>query len=425
MKIWLVLVLILALGLRLVNLSQSFWLDEASQAQMSSLPLSQIWSARQGDFHPPLFYVLSHFWMQFDTSESWLRLLPVAFGVISVGLIYLFSKKVGLIAAFFLAINPYHIYYSQEFRSYSLLAMLGLLSMLFLQRKKYIWMAVINALMLYTHYSSIFFIITQIVIQPITINYQLITILLYIPWIPRFTEQLLAGTNIDTLLPGWRNVLSLTPIKAIPEILFKFMAGRINLFPRWLYAIYIVFVLSTLGVSIFINRVERKLLWLWLGLPIGASLLVSFWLPQTQPFRLIYALPAMILILAGAALKFPKLIITLIVYISIVGNVLYFTRGRLQREQWRQAIAFLQTQHQPIVVNFMDKFAPFYWYAPNLPVQTTIPIDKKPFWYMQYLTGLTDPSQTIPKKLENGGWKVTETKNFEGVGLIYKYESRN
>ena len=48
------------------------------------------------------------------------------------------------------------------------------------------------------------------------------------------------GVNIDTVLPGWRNVLSLSPIKAVPEILFKFMAGRINLFPRWLYAIYII-----------------------------------------------------------------------------------------------------------------------------------------------------------------------------------------
>ena len=420
-------ILLLGLVLRLINLGQSFWLDEASQAQMSALSISQIWFERQGDFHPPLFYFLSHYWMQVNQSEIWLRLLPVSFGIISVGLIYFINRKIGLIAAFFLAINPYHIYYSQEFRSYSLLTMLGLLSMLLMQRKKYIWMAVVNALILYTHYSGIFLILTQMLIDPKTTFYFLLSIILYVPWIPRFFEQLQMGVNIDTVLPGWRNVLSLSPIKAVPEILFKFMAGRINLFPRWLYAIYIIFVLGTFSLTFFINRIERKVLWMWLGIPVLLSLVVSFWIPQTQTFRLIYILPAMIMILAGAAQKFPKLMVTLIVYISIVGNVLYFTRDRLQREQWRQAIGFLQTQHQPVVVNFMDKFAPFYWYAPNLQVVTSnkVTSDMKTFWYMQYLTGLTDPSHEFQRKLEIENWKLVDTKNFQGVGLIYKYESRN
>ena len=153
---------------------------------MSALSISQIWFERQGDFHPPLFYFLSHYWMQVNQSEIWLRLLPVSFGIISVGLIYFINRKIGLIAAFFLAINPYHIYYSQEFRSYSLLTMLGLLSMLLMQRKKYIWMAVVNALILYTHYSRIFLILTQMLINPKTTFYFLLSIILYVPWIPRF-----------------------------------------------------------------------------------------------------------------------------------------------------------------------------------------------------------------------------------------------
>jgi uncharacterized membrane protein len=414
-------IILLGLGLRLTNLNQSFWLDEASQAQMSSLSLSQIWSARQADFHPPLFYFLTHFWLQLGRSESWLRLLPVFFGVVSIAFIYMFNKKIGLTAALFLAINPYHIYYSQEFRSYSLLAMLGLLSVLLMQRKKYIWMAVVNALLLYTHYSSIFLIFTQFIINPISIFYFPLSLILYLPWIPQFFEQLQSGVDIDTFLPGWRNILSLTPVKAIPEILFKFMAGRINLFPRWLYAIYIIFVLSSLGLSVLVNQIQRRLLWLWLGLPILASLLVSLWLPQTQPFRLIFALPALILILAGATIRFPKLIITLVVYISIVGNILYFTRPRLQREQWRQAISYLSLQQEVIMVNYLGKLAPFIWYSPNLKVVDKIPIGVSSFYYLEYLTGLTDPEHQIQKELESKKWKVVETKNFEGVGLIYKY----
>ena len=98
-----------------------------------------------------------------------------------------------------------------------------------------------------------------------------------------------------------------------------------------------------------------------------------------------------------------------------------------KEKQWRQAIGFLQIQHQPVVVNFMDKFAPFYWYAPNLQVVTSnkVTSDMKTFWYMEYLTGLTDPEHKTQKEFESRKWKAVETRNFEGVGLIYKYESRN
>ena len=132
-KFFLILILILGSGLRLIKLDQSFWLDEASQAQLSSMSLSQIWSNRPGDFHPPLFYFLAHYWLQLGRSETWLRLLPISFGILNIAVIYYLAyainPKLGLTAAFLLAINPFHVYYSQEFRMYSLLALLGTLSM--------------------------------------------------------------------------------------------------------------------------------------------------------------------------------------------------------------------------------------------------------------------------------------------------------
>ena len=51
-KFFLILILVLGLVLRLMKLDQSFWLDEASQAQMSSLPVQQIWlTARRISTH--------------------------------------------------------------------------------------------------------------------------------------------------------------------------------------------------------------------------------------------------------------------------------------------------------------------------------------------------------------------------------------
>src|SRR5688572_21088179 len=86
---------ILALGfmLRLILIDQSFWLDEASQAMTSLRPLSEIIFNNLKDFHPPLSYIFTHFWIMFGRNEVWLRLLPVLFGVGTIYVGYLIALK--------------------------------------------------------------------------------------------------------------------------------------------------------------------------------------------------------------------------------------------------------------------------------------------------------------------------------------------
>lgn len=449
-KYFLIFILILSLGLRLINLNQSLWLDEAAQATLSSQSLSQIWYGRQADFHPPLFYMISHYWLAVNTSEIWLRILPVIFGVVSIGIIYLLARelggaKLGLMSAFLLAINPFHIYYSQEFRSYSLLALLGITSF-YLYYRKSKWLGVVNAICLYTHYSGIFILLAQgfhsLFLDRKRLRFWgvnlVLTIVLTIPWIPQFISQLKGGLNIDSFLPGWRNVISLSPLKAIPLVLFKLVAGRIDIFPKYIYAIYIVFVLSVTILAIALSRGKRRLLYSWVFVPLAASIAISFWIPQTQPFRLIFILPGLLILLGEACIRFPKIFIPLLIYISIVGNFLYFTRARLQREQWREATSFLQTTNSSVVVKFPGPFAPMTWYAPNLkvvPVVLKFPArepetstiignsihNQNTVYLLEYLTGLTDPGNLVDRSIENLGFTKTETHNFEGVGFVYKY----
>ncbi len=438
-KILLILILILGLGLRLLNLDQSLWLDEASQAQSSSQTIAQIWYSRGGDFHPPLFYILAHYWIVLGRSEVWLRLLPVGFGVLSILVIYFAAGKitdkkwVGITAAFLLAINPFHIYYSQEFRTYSLIMLLAILSMWSFNKKHWSW-HIFNTLGLYSHYSYVFIVFAQFIYTILFDRnyfkkfffYSLLSILYFLPWLPQFLNQLQSGVNIDTYLPGWRSVLTLPTIRALPVVFFKFVAGRIDIRPQWLYWIYAAFVWSSTALTLFFARGKRRILYVWLFVPLITSVLVSLWIPMTQPFRLITVLPSLIILFAEAAVRFPRIVLTFLIYISIVGNVLYITRPRFQREDWREAINFLKAEKIPVVVNFPDKFAPFYWYAPELPVMTKVPVNTTNFFYMEYLTGITDPEHKFQKDLESA-WKIVETKNFEGVGLIYRYqyESRN
>jgi mannosyltransferase len=79
------------------------------------------------DTHPPLYYAFVHFWLQFGTSEYWLRLSSVIPGVATIPLVYSLGKKLfgansGLLAAAFLALMAFHVGYSQQARMYALFA---------------------------------------------------------------------------------------------------------------------------------------------------------------------------------------------------------------------------------------------------------------------------------------------------------------
>jgi uncharacterized membrane protein len=444
------LILIIGLVLRLINLNQSFWLDEATQAQFSISSVREIWFGRAGDFHPPLYYLFTHFWSSFGVSEVWLRLPSVIFGVAAILAIYFFCKDIfnnkllGLFAGLFLSLNPYAIYYSQEFRCYSLILLLGILSTHALLKKHPLYFALASLLM-YTHYSSFFLLISHMAyvllmdrkLFKFVLTHFFLSFLLYTPWLPQLFSQLKSGLKSEAILPGWHNLLSVPIIKSFPLILFKFTAGRINLYPTLIYGLYVIFVLSVVSLCVFFARKKRSLLFIWLFLPIVISLLFSLKLPQTQPFRLIYTLPPLIIIFSQAVLRFPRTFITFLVYISIIGNFLYFTRPRLQREQWRQASNFLNTQNSPVVVKFSGPFSPLVWYAPNLnvlPASSELPINpsnvatilaqlvsEDKLFVMDYLGDITDPNKLVETTVRDLGFIRRDTYNFEGVGFVHKY----
>jgi mannosyltransferase len=454
----LLIVVVIGLVLRLVKLDQSFWLDEASQAQQSIMSVGEIWFHRTNDFQPPLFYLLSHYWMQFSHTEIWLRLLPVTFGVLSIIAIYKLGNEIlkeekivlfgntiqpGLIAAFLLAINPYLVYYSQEFRMYSLVVLLSIVAMYLLVKKSRL-LFVFNAILLYTHYSTVLLFLAQavyIVVKEKKFKWFLVqlagTALLFSPWLPQFFGQLHSGLNIDEYLPGWRSILTVPVLKSLPLILFKFVGGRINLLPKVVYGIYIVFILCVTALATILARKQKTFLRYWFWLPIIASILISFKIPQTQPFRLLFTLPALLLMFTQAVAKFPKFFLTIFIYISLVGNITYYTRPRLQREQWRQAIEFLSARNAVTILKFSDNFAPIAWYKPDLktiPAVSTFPSNydsvsnnlamqtlPNEVFVMDYLMELTDPQNNVSKSLEKLGYQLGNEYNFEGVGIIHQF----
>lgn len=132
----LILVLLLALGLRLYRIeSQSLWNDEGTSVALAARDLVTITRSAANDIHPPLYYYVLHFWMAIcGDSELAVRSLSALLGTLLVLLIFALGRSmadgaVGLVASFLAALSPFQIYYSQETRMYALAAFLGAVSM--------------------------------------------------------------------------------------------------------------------------------------------------------------------------------------------------------------------------------------------------------------------------------------------------------
>lgn len=108
--------------------TKGMWLDETFSVWLAkqSIPDLLQWTAKI-DPHPPFYYLLLHYWAAyFGDTPYYVRLLSAFFGTFTIPVVYLIGKRtsgaaVGLIAALFLALSPFNIYFSQETRMYTVL----------------------------------------------------------------------------------------------------------------------------------------------------------------------------------------------------------------------------------------------------------------------------------------------------------------
>lgn len=128
------------LGLRLFRLTnQSFWIDEIVSITTARGPLGGIYerSALSSNSPPTFFLLLRLFVGDSGTDlEFRARLLSVIAGALSVpvfiGVVYFWRRQRGtaLLAGLLLAVNPLHLWYSQEVRGYAIMLLFGLLTLL-------------------------------------------------------------------------------------------------------------------------------------------------------------------------------------------------------------------------------------------------------------------------------------------------------
>lgn len=467
--IWLI--LLIGLILRVINLNQSLWWDEAINVFYAKS--SDFWyfitTYPIGDFHPPGYFFLIWIWGRlFDFSESIIRIPSVIFGILTIDITFLigrelFSRKIGLWGALFLALAPLHIYYSQEARMYAFAAFAVTISSYFLLKmvegKKFsFWGYVLSiCLVLYSDYVAYFILPAHLLFilahHKRTFKKFLLAISLgiftFLIWLPFFAKQIKNGIDTSNLISGWSSVVGGAGLKNLILLPAKVLVGRINIDNNLIYAL-LLGILSVPYLIIFkkgTKAEKNNFLLFWLLIPPSFAFLVSFFLPVFNYFRLLFILPALYLLLAASLDRFnTKIRIVLMIWIvlfEILTTSLYIFNPKYHREDWKGAVNFInQNANSKTLVLHKNKEIPavFSYYAlPGIqsqPAFRKIPVQSENeladlaqitasfnrIFLFDYLVDITDSNRILEKQLMNLGFSRVKDYDFRGVGFIYEFE---
>jgi mannosyltransferase len=349
--------------------TKSFWFDEGVSVAIARLDwynFARILWRREANMS--LYYFFLRLWLHFGGSEFFIRSLSVVFAVASIPVIYLlgrrlFDSRVGLFAAALLATNAYHVQYSQDARSYTLMVLLcSVSSFYFLEelrepsrfnRAAYILASV---LAVYAQFFSLLLLVAQWLSLSMLDRGQ----------IPRQTKN------------DWRWIVLLVA----PVVVFVATTGtgplrwvqRPGLKDFWVFASHLsgnggALLLLGCAAACFAAvapvwrscRIRRapweswrfRFLLCWLLFPPVFTLALSLVKPLFVARYFIFCLPALLLLVAcGLTRLRPNWLIaaalSLMLVLSLQGIAGYYGRDiDIQRDDWRDATKYLLSHAGP------------------------------------------------------------------------------
>lgn len=390
------LILLLATALYLYQLgTESLWMDELfSIRDAKALKLISV---------RPLYYILLRVWMQFGTSDAWLRGLSVLFGLGSVFLTYQLGRRLaeettGLIAALLLALSPLFINHAQEVRMYTLGTFLGLGGTLALVHalehpttSSMRWWAGARLLTILTAPLNFLLLLGDIVLfglrfhsrRHVLLAFGKWLLLIGILWFP-FAFSLAKAT--PEFVGGWIAVLPQPGVFDVVQMLTKFTRGtidsRLNAI-AWVYGgllkLYAVMLMCLLGIAL-LNKQHPRLIWAaaWAFLPSATLFLISqisssLWLER----YLLFVSPYIFILLAAGFTRIwhqqrTVAIVAALIYVVGVGGGLarYYTVQN--REDWRSIVQTINIKEEPgdTIGIFSDRYrlALAHYYRGSAPI---------------------------------------------------------
>lgn len=395
-RIPIALILLLATALYLYQLgTESLWIDELfSIRDAKALKLISV---------RPLYYIFLRVWMQFGTSDVWLRGLSVLFALGSVFLTYQLGRRLagettGLIAALLLALSPVFIYHAQEVRMYTLGTFLGLGGTLALTdalehptTSSMRWWAGARVLTILTAPLNFLLLLPDIVLFGLRFRSQRRVLLAFgsgllligLLWLP-FAFSLAIAT--PKFMGGWIAELPHPGVMDVVRMLSHFTRGSfesplnaIAWFYERFFKLYAVMWMCLLGVAL-LNKRHPRLFWAaaWAFLPLATVFLISqistsLWVER----YLLFVSPYVLILLAAGFTRIwhsqrTVAIVVALIYIVGVGGGLARYYIVQDREDWRSVVQTINIKEEPgdAIGIFSDRyrFALAHYYHGSAPI---------------------------------------------------------
>lgn len=373
---------------------QSFWWDEAYSAVVARGSLREIVRAiATADFHPPLHYVLLHYWrLVAGESEYALRFTATAAGTATVALGYaagrrLFGQRGGLASALLFALAPYLVYYSTEARMFALAALFSLLGLYLGHRAAFDgrWWPAFGAAVavgLWNYYYGVFVLIPVGLLSLATLRVRAVlgylgavtlAVALYGPWLPVWLNRTIEWTSPWTGPTSPYELLRWT----WPTLLIGIPAAELW---RQQYLGALLGAVAFLAAALLLLAPARQRAALLyscaaVALPLLAMAAVAVYRPIFHPRYAIPAAPGLLLLLGGAITLPSRRLLPLraalaVVVLALFGYGLYryqYADG-LARDDYRSAVAYVNQNQAPGDVAITNAPPGFdYYYRGSMP----------------------------------------------------------
>jgi mannosyltransferase len=376
-------VVLVAAFLRLHDVAaKSFWLDEGISTAVARLRWPQFFLAVWNrEANMVLYTALLHLWMKLGSGEAFVRGLSVLFSVATVPLLYalgarLFGRSAGLVAAWLLAINAYHVRYAQEARSYTLVVFLAVLSTWLFVRNiqepaepRWGAYSVVSALVVYAHFLGALMVVAHAVsllwLGPPSVpwrdssrnssGYVWRDFLRSMRWFALcISPGVIAAVHVGGGTTSWIQ----PPTRADVMHFFEFMAGNRGVALAILEAALLVVAVLAIRRRRLVEMRSLEnwglvLVLAWLFVPLAAVLAVSVVRPVFLGRYMIFCLPALLLGVAAGITRLRPAAISLALcaalsVLCVQGTASYYRQDfDLSREDWRSATSYILDHAQP------------------------------------------------------------------------------
>jgi uncharacterized membrane protein len=464
-------IIVLFIAARLWRLTAScLWFDEIFSVHAARHSWAGLLQFVAADIiHPPLFYLLLKIWIAIGgESLMWLRLLPALLSIAAIIPFVLLCRELKMnqternLALLLLALNGYLIKYAQELRMYSLLMFLSLCSLwLFIKffraerasRKRFVWLFVVNLLLVYSHYAGWLVVITEgltLVIWQRRKSMRfvagiVIIMIAYVPWAFIVITSAEAGKGLAQNI-GWVTRPTLRDITQFYALLNKPFWFIQSTAARPYDLLTACFALLVLGAPLLLLSVRLwrstapandahvqvfRLLFLFVLAPVAVVFGLSWLLPWSiwgTRHLIIVAAPYAILV-SLAILRLPRYWIRITVslilgfWILLAGSTWVMARPPVYIWcAWEPLAAQVQIREQQTkedvrVYAFEDLVAYHLWFAFNSSQRSQFKVT-----VIKHLEGTQeDPAYFLPRRFEEVG--VTESAQITENNIWIAYRA--